>query len=87
VERLKKWLRKVVTGVAAVLLVCFQFLSTANVPVGVIGSPFQYAWTEYGVRATWGDEFPIAQTEEEVREKRIWDEMKREREKREKAAS
>lgn len=88
-ERLKKWLRKVITGVAAVLLVCFQFLSTANVPVGVTGSPFEYAWTDYGVRATWVDAYPLAQLEGEVREEVIKDEMKREREqeKRTKAAS
>ncbi|MGZ4032358.1 MAG: hypothetical protein ACXVP2_09405, partial [Tumebacillaceae bacterium] len=76
-----------VTGIAAVLLVCFQFLSTVNIPDTMPGMPFQYVWTEYGVRATFIDEYPIAKLEEEMREDRIREEMRREREKREKAAS
>jgi hypothetical protein len=73
-EALKKWLRKVATGVAALLMACWQALGSVDLSHHMMmpfGGPNIYLWTQYGMRVQMDDENPIARTEEEVSEDRI----------------
>lgn len=47
---LRKWLRKVMTGLAAFLVVCVEALGSAN--LGYSMGPYapHYTWTDYGMR-------------------------------------
>jgi hypothetical protein len=47
---LRQWLRKVITGLAAFLMVCVEALGSAN--LGYTMGPYvpHYAWTDYGMR-------------------------------------
>lgn len=90
-EALRKWIRKVMTGVAAFLLVAWQTLGSIDLSHHMMlpfGGPYSYMWTQQGMRVSMDDQEQIARTEEEVREERIRMTAARERaDEHEKAAS
>ncbi|PWK11581.1 hypothetical protein [Tumebacillus permanentifrigoris] len=59
---LRKWLRKVMTGLAAFLIVCVEALGSAN--LGYSMGPYlpHYGWTDYGMRVQ------MEQEQEQVRQ-------------------
>ncbi|TCP52885.1 hypothetical protein EV586_107128 [Tumebacillus sp. BK434] len=90
-EALRKWIRKVMTGVAAFLLAAWQTLGSIDLSHHMMlpfGGPYSYMWTQQGMRVAMEDPEHLARTEEEVREERIRQTAARERaNEQEKAAS
>lgn len=49
---LRKWVRKVVTGVAAFLLTCLELLGSVDMSYAMMPyGGFAYSWTDHGIRA------------------------------------
>ncbi|ASS75907.1 hypothetical protein CIG75_13695 [Tumebacillus algifaecis] len=73
-DALRRWIRKVMSGVAAFLLVAWQSLGSIDLSHHMMlpfGGPYTYAWTHDGMRISIDEAEQIARTEEEVREERI----------------
>lgn len=49
---LRRWIRKVITGVAAVLLTCLQALGSVDMSYMMMPYGYAYSWTDHGIRAT-----------------------------------
>ncbi|MFD2170862.1 hypothetical protein [Tumebacillus lipolyticus] len=90
-DALRKWIRKVMTGVAAFLLVCWQALGSVDLSHHMMvpfGGPYSYMWTDQGMRVSLEEQERLARLEEEVREERVASRARRDREEdHEKAAS
>ena len=69
----KRWIMKVLTGLAAVLLAGLQALGNAHVPP--YGHPYTYKWNDQGIRIIWEQE--MARLEGEVHEHEIREQSSR----------
>ena len=63
----RRWIVKVLTGLAAVLLAGLQALGNAHIPP--YAHPYSYTWTDHGMRIVWEEE--MARLEGELHEDQI----------------
>ena len=87
-EALRKWLRKVATGLAAFLLACVNFLGSVDLS-GMAPYGYGYMWTDHGIRVQMMEEErqQMARLEGEVHEDVIRTAAHRERDNDKKAVS
>jgi len=73
----RKWLRKVLTGLAAFLLVSLEFLGN-HIPYAVHPLSYSYSWSEHGMRVVWEEQQRehLARLEGDVREEDLRRDMK-----------
>jgi hypothetical protein len=89
-SRMRRWIWKVLTGVAALLLAGLEILGSSQVAYPLHPYGYSYAWTDYGMRVAVEQEREMVRLEGEVHEDLIRQEAERARDRSErngKAAS
>lgn len=49
---MRKWIRKVITGIAAFLLTVLQAMGSVDMSYMMMPYGYSYSWTDHGIRAT-----------------------------------